>query len=163
MSLRPNLLLTAIRELAANLGELWPDYQTVEANLARAPLAAPGGQGRSGGTHADPTAGIIETHLAYWDTVDNLTTALQYLRLAQRRITLVQRNHAPLARHLEQTARNLRCDGGWDPTCVNNAVRNGRCWRCIKAEQRARDDHPVDMSTPPATNTAGCHPRPSVR
>lgn len=154
MTLDPRRALTAINELSSNLHELWIDYQTVEANLARAALSAPGGEGRSNGV-ANPTAGIAESHITYWDTVDNLTTALQYLRLAQRRMSVVQRDHAPIARHLEQVARNIRCDGGWDPTCVNNAVRNGRCWRCIKAEQRARSTEDVDMSTGRDTNSVG--------
>ena len=55
-------------------------------------------------------------------------------------MTDVQRNHAPLARILDQAAKAIRCDGSWDPTCVNNAVRKGKCWRCIKAEQRTRTE-----------------------
>lgn len=141
MSYPPRNMLTAIHELADNLHALWDDYATVEATLAASPLAAANTDpAHSRGTHADPTAGILASHVAYWDTVDNITTALQYLRYAQRRINTVRKHHAPVAAIIDQAAKAARCDGSWDPTCTNNAVRNGRCWRCIKAEQRARGE-----------------------
>jgi hypothetical protein len=140
MSIPPQSALRALAELARNLYELWPNYETVEANLAQSSMAAAaGGEGRPSGTYADPTLSVVVSHQRYYETTDHLEQALRHLRDAQHRITDVQRNHAPLARVLDQEAKSARCDGSWDPTCVNNAVRNGKCWRCIKAEQRARD------------------------
>lgn len=141
MSIPPRPALRALAELANNLHELWPNYETVEANLAQSATASAGsGEGRPSGTHADPTLSVVTSHQPYYDTVDHLERALLHLRDAQHRITNIQRNHAPLARILDQEAKSARCDGSWDPTCVNNAVRNGKCWRCIKAEYRARQD-----------------------
>lgn len=141
MSLPPTSVLRAVSELAQNLHDLWPNYELVEAHLAQPTIGSSSRSDSHGaGTHADPTSSIVTSHQRYYETVDHLEAALTALRHAQHRITDVQRNHAPLARLLDQESKAARCDGSWDPTCVNNAVRNGKCWRCIKAEYRARQD-----------------------
>jgi hypothetical protein len=96
------------------------------------------GEGSHGGDTPDPVAGQAFSHVRYHTTVDELHTALMYLRSAQRTINRIRKHQPELAREFDAAVKAARCSGQWDPTCTRNAVRDGLCWACYQARRAAR-------------------------
>lgn len=169
----PQRTCTAIVGLAESLEAHWSTYQATEAALAPALLnaaaSAPGGRSSD---YSDPTANrgtaltaelkVVDKRItvqSYPDTCYAVDQALKWLRLAQQRQATVRKQHPDVARQADATLRALRCDGSIDPLCTANAVKDGKCWKCIKRRQR-ESDGVVDMSTARVLETVAYEPRP---
>lgn len=149
----PHRTLAAIigvaEQLSANLGA----HMGVELALAPDVLRA-ASYDTTGSRSSDPPdpTGTIATTLtprtartstSSWpEFCADAEAALRVLRRMQARQAACIRHDPAVASAADALARNLRCDGTVDPLCTNNAVRAGKCWKCIKRLQRS--DAPGD-------------------
>ena len=126
------------------------DLAWVQSNLPRAlsaiaaqtPTGWPAGGGGTtrGDTHSGgPTANAAVSGLELRDRyarIDSL--ALEAAGIIRQLADELE--SVPDIAGTESTAKAIRCTGGegdWgDPTCTENAVRPGLCWRCLKRKQR---------------------------
>lgn len=132
----PAARLRTLARLAQALADDWPVYEATEADLAiPATAAAGGGTGRSSSI-PDPTLAVVASHERYYENVGAITEANGLMRMLQRSMTDVIRQNRHTAETVAAAIRNARCSGEIDPTCTDNAVRDGLCWRCYNRRRR---------------------------
>ena len=144
----PHRTITAIIGIAEQLSAHLGAHMGVELALASDLLRAGSlsGGGRSSDV-PDPTGTLAttltsrghqrDTTSSWPEFCEDAERALLILRRMQTRQAACIRQDPDTARDADATARALRCDGSVDPLCLNNAVKGGLCWKCIKRRQRA--------------------------
>lgn len=135
-------VLSTVSLLCSSMAARWPRWVTDMTSVVEGHDSTIGGTRGSG--PADPTASTATTRVDITRHAEDLRAILLFV---------ARELDAELSRipaHLKdpKATDRARCSGEYDPTCTDNAVAKGLCYRCYR--RKARGQPPAQILVDPS-------------